>query len=84
MAYRGIEPVAPLSAANELANDREPDHQAWRVRELEQALLVLRAAAEHERNARRLLEGALRESGKANDLLADSLGSVVVPPSLGT
>lgn len=53
-----------------------------RIQELEQALLILRAAGEHERKARRLLEDALRESGHANDLLSEAVGSVVVPSHL--
>lgn len=50
-----------------------------RIAELENALVVLRQAAEHEQRARRHLEAALAERGIANDLLSEALGAVVVP-----
>ena len=52
-----------------------------RILELENALVVLRNAAEHERNARRLLEQAIAEANTANDILSNGVSSVLIPQS---
>lgn len=74
MTYKGIrdpDQATPTSDSDSNA----------RIRELEDALLVLRRAREHDRKATGLLEQALRERRMAYDLLDDALGLVVIPQS---
>lgn len=47
--------------------------------ELESALFALRAAAQHEKRARKLQHKALKEMAKANDILKEVVGAVAVP-----
>jgi hypothetical protein len=57
------------------------DHRAQRVRELEDALTLLRAAREHEQRAFQLQSEAMQELQAANEILSRAVGNVIVPSS---
>lgn len=74
-ASHGQSPVDVQFARRSLGAGARTTREA----ELERALVVLRAANEHERRSRQLLEEALAEASRANDLLAEAVGSVIIP-----
>lgn len=80
-AVRGRVELRSGKPASARQTGQGPNEATARVRELEDALIALRAAEEHQRRARAHQQEALREWSEAYDVLHDAVGAILIPSS---